>query len=111
MINIYQIKPSDEDIVKANAQGFAAAVKVEVKAKLMFGSKGWDKTFFKLFDKVCAADTDDLEEAFELTNVWAETWKITRFTTLSSTSVGDIFEKDGKFFMVDSFGFSEVEVA
>jgi hypothetical protein len=33
---------------------------------------------------------------------------VDKFGRMSSTSVGDIFARDGRFFMVNSFGFEEL---
>lgn len=83
---------------------------IEAKRELMFGSEGFTPDMLRHFTAVAKVATDDLEEAFELTNLWNDESKVTRLERMSSTSVGDIFSKDGRYFMVDSFGFEELRL-
>lgn len=107
MIIIHQIQMSNAQVDAFNAGASVPAI--EAKRKLIFsGSKNFTHDMFKYFTEVAKVDTDDLEEAFELTNLWNDESKVTRFTRMSSSSVGDIFQKGDRYFMVDTFGFQEI---
>jgi hypothetical protein len=108
MITIYQIQPTNSQIDAFNAG--QSVPSIEAKRKLMFGSKDFTPDMLQYFTEVAKVDTDDLEMAFELTNLWNDESKVTRLERMSSTSVGDIFMKDGRYFMVDSFGFEELRL-
>lgn len=65
------------------------------------------------FRKVAEVDTDDLEEAFRLTNSefahWSENEGVTAFDKMAaSTSPGDAMVANGKLYMVDRYRFSEL---
>jgi hypothetical protein len=108
MITIYQIRPTDEQINAFNAG--QSVPSIETKRALMFGSNEFTPDMLQYFTAGAKIDTTDLEIAFELTNRWNDPEKVTRFERMSSTSVGDIFMKDGRYFMVDSFGFKELRL-
>jgi len=91
-----------------------------------FGSESMQDAFFtEYFSKVCVVDTDDLEECFHIMNRWSpeDEERVSEFgwiegyrtdgsyyklRDLHSLSVGDIIERDGKFFMVEPAGFCEL---
>lgn len=69
----------------------------------------------RLLRKVATVDTDSLEEAFRLTNNIDHSWTKNKEVTaiepkLRSSSVGDVFEKGDKIFMIASCGFNEIKV-
>ena len=97
MITIFQI----------NTQIGQAAI--EAKCKLMFGSEDFTPDMLQYFTAVADVHTNDLEEAFEATNIQTDI-VVDRFGKMHSTSVGDIFAKDGRFFMVDNVGFEELRL-
>lgn len=82
----------------------------EAKGELMLrGSKAWKPEMKGLFTLVATIDVDTAEQAFELTNLWNDDSKVIWKGKCHSLSVGDVVEfEDGKWFMVDPFGFSEV---
>jgi hypothetical protein len=99
MITIYKICLTNTDIVdRENPKRVA-------KLALMGG--GFDKfkqEFIKLFEATYQVDTDDLEYAFEATNLW-EGYDVKRLKYGSgSSTVGDIFVKDGNCYFCDNFG-------
>jgi hypothetical protein len=108
MITIYQISFTNSQIDSFN-EGQSVA-QIEAKRKLMFGSKGFTPDMLRFFKPVANVHTNDLEKAFEVTNLWNEPEMVDRFSRMSSTSVGDIFAKDGRFYMVDTFGFEELRL-
>lgn len=103
MITIYQIKMTNAQIDAFNAG--RSVPSMEAKRTLMFGASKFTPDMLQYFTEVARVNTDDLEEAFELTNLWEDTSKVQKFTQMSSTSVGDIFLKGDAFYMVDNFGF------
>ena len=113
MITIHQIRLTDEQIDMINAKGHDSVPAQKAKLDVMFGAKGFKKENFQYYTPVYEVKTDDLEKAFDLTNVWQDrsSVRIISGTRGYSSSVGDIFETNGKFYMVDTFGFEEVEVA
>jgi hypothetical protein len=108
MITIYQIRLTNEEINKANAEGFRAVPKVEAKTWMGIGARKWMADYAKYYEPVCEVDTDDLEVAFEATNLWEMPELTKRLGRCSSSSVGDIFVKDGDCYIVDSFGFKQL---
>jgi hypothetical protein len=108
MITIYQIQATSQQVDNFNA-GQSVPL-IEAKRNLMFGSKGFNPSMLQYFTEVATIDTDDLEEAFELTNLWNDESKVNRKARMSSTSVGDIFGMNGRYYMVDTFGFKELKL-
>jgi hypothetical protein len=108
MITVYQIELSDSDIMRANAQGFDSTPAVAAKTRMMIGASKWKEEYVQFYNAAYEVDTNDLDEAFEITNLWNEDHKVTRLRRGSSSSVGDIFVKDGNCYIVDNFGFVNV---
>jgi hypothetical protein len=108
MITIYQIELTDTDIIRANTQGFDAEPTVAAKTRMMMGAGKWNEEYASMYKATYEVDTDNLDEAFEITNLWNEDYKVTRLRRGSSSSVGDIFVKDGNCYIVDNFGFANV---
>lgn len=103
MIAIYQILLSDSDIDRVNAEGFAAVPSAHARASLMLGFKRWKPEYATFFTKVYEVDTDDLDQAFESTNLWND-HLVTRVRRGSSMSVGDIAVMDGNCYFCDNYG-------
>ena len=66
-------------------------------------------------EKVAEIASNDLDNAFELTNHidhdWTENEGVTPLVSKPrSTSVGDVMEIEGKFLLVDSYGFKEIKI-
>jgi hypothetical protein len=110
MITIYQIQMTNAQIDAFNAGQSVPAI--EAKRKLMFGSSKFTPDMLKYFTPVYEVETDDLEHAFELTNLWNNGHLVRALpgTRGHSGSVGDVFRKGDRFFMVDSFGFEELRL-
>lgn len=107
MIKIYQIRPSDSDINAANIYGFENVERVDAKYNMMLGARKWKDDYARLYTPMYEVDTDDLDQAFESTNLWEDNL-VRRLNRGSSSSVGDIFVKDGVCHIVDSFGFKNI---
>lgn len=77
----------------------------------LFGSKRWDDAYWNCYTPVATVYTDDLEESFEVMNLWNRPEMVERHVpTMYSMSVGDIVKRDGQFYMVDPIGFTPVTV-
>lgn len=105
MITIFQIPLTDEQVDAYNAG--QAVPSLDAKRKLMFGPKGFNPSMLKYFRAVAEVHTDDLEKAFGATNIPTGII-VDKIWQMSSSSVGDIFEKDDRYYMVDKFGFKEL---
>jgi len=109
MITIYQIQLTDEQIDRVNAYGHDSVPAQKARMNVMFGAKNFQHSDFQYYTPTMSVNTDDLEEAFELTNLWNDKTRVNRFgLRQSSSSVGDIFRKGDQFYMVDSFGFTRL---
>ncbi len=74
------------------------------------GSAKWEPAMFAYFSPVCEMDASDLEEVFNLGNIGPEE-KITRLDRMHSVSVGDIIQNPtGEFYMVDDYGFKQIQI-
>jgi hypothetical protein len=107
MITIYQIPLSNVDINLANTEGFESVPRVAARYDMQLGARKWKNEYATHYEATYEVDTDDLEEAFEATNLW-EGPAVKRLQRGSSSSVGNIFVKDGDCFIVDNFGFANV---
>lgn len=107
MITVFQIQLTDEQINEVNEKGHESVPAQRAKLNVMFGADKFRYGDLKYYKETMQVDTDDLEEAFALTNLWNEPDRVARVgNAQSSTSVGDIFRKGDRYYMVDSFGFS-----
>jgi hypothetical protein len=107
MITIYQIHLSDEDILAVNARGWDAVPKASARASMQIGFGKFKEEHLKFYEATYEVDTDDLEEAFEATNLWGG-YSVKRLTRGSSTSVGDIAVKDSNCYFCDTFGWVNI---
>lgn len=102
MIKVYQIQLTDAEINAINRGDHTE------KTKAYF-DRMFDETFkvenLKYYTHVANVHTNDMEEAFELMNLWEDESKVEKLGRCSSMSVGDVLEVDGKFHRCASFGF------
>lgn len=109
MITIYQIQSSISDVDNYNAGKEVKAI--DARRKLIFGADKFETSMLEYFDVAFEVDTDDLEKAFELTNLFNDQTKIDVIgDNPTSSSVGDIFRMNERFYMVDNFGFKELRL-
>jgi len=111
MIKIYQIQLTDEQIDLINTWGHNSvpAQKAKLDASILGKFKAEN---FKFYTEAYHVYSDDLEEAFEATNLWNKQEIVDVIGDRGySSSTGDIFEKNGEFFLCANFGFNQVEVA
>lgn len=106
MIKVYQIQLTDAEINLVNR-----GEKTE-RTKAYF-DRSFERTFkasnFEYYDHVANVATDDMEEAFELLNLWNDATKVEKLGPCSSMSVGDILDVDGTLFRCASMGFDEIK--
>lgn len=109
MITVYQIQYSAGDAARYNEGCEVKAI--EARRKLMFGADQFDPSMLQYYNEAFAVYVDDLEKAFELTNLFNDQTKIDVLgDNPTSTSVGDIFRMNERFYMVDNFGFKELRL-
>lgn len=108
MITIFQIHPTNTQIDAYNAGTSVPALEAKIKLSIR-GSKNFTPDMLQYYKAVADVHTNDLEKAFEATNIPTDI-KVDRFCKMHSASVGDIFARDGRFFMVDPFGFNELRL-
>ena len=106
MINVYQIQLTDAEIAAVNNGETSDRIKA-------YFDRSFERTFkaenFQYYTHVANVDTNDMEEAFALMNLWEDESKVEKLGPCSSMSVGDILDVDGKLFHCASFGFDEIK--
>lgn len=107
MIKVYQIQLTDAEINAINSGETSDRIKA-------YFDRGFEGTFkaenFQYYTHVANVDTNDMEEAFELMNLWEDESKVEKLGPCSSMSVGDILElEDGSKYRCASFGFTQLE--
>ena len=106
MIKVYQIQLTDAEINAINS----GETSDRIKAYFGRSSDGNFKAEnFQYYTHVANVDTNDMEEAFELMNLWEDESKIEKLGRCSSMSVGDILEYNGQLYRCASFGFTQLE--
>jgi hypothetical protein len=107
MITIYQIRLTDEDITRINSGHEVPAFTVRNRMMLGFDKSKFCEDYIQYYTPVYQVDTDNLDYAYEATNLW-EGYDVRRLARGASSSVGDIFVRDNVCYIVDNFGFVEV---
>ena len=107
MIKVYQIQLTDAEVDAINRdESFP-------KAKAFF-DRSFDRLFkaenFQYYTHVANVDTNDMEEAYALMNLWNDESKVERLGPCSSMSVGDILVIEcGWTYRCASMGFDKIE--
>lgn len=107
MIKVYQIRLTDAEVDAINRdESFP-------KAKAFF-DRSFDRTFkaenLQYYTHVANVDTNDMEEAYSLMNLWNDESKVERLGPCSSMSVGDILVIEcGWVYRCASMGFDKIE--
>jgi hypothetical protein len=106
MIKVYQIQLTDAEIAAVNNGETSDRIKA-------YFDRSFDGSFkaenFQYYTHVANVDTNDMEKAFELMNLWERPELVDKLAPCSSMSVGDILDVDGKLFRCASFGFAQLE--
>lgn len=106
MIKVFQIQLTDEEINIINSDGeYTPRIKAYFSREF---ARTFDPANFQYYNHVANLECDDLDEAFELMNLWENESLIERLGRCSSMSVGDILERDGGRYRVASFGFERI---
>jgi hypothetical protein len=104
MITIYQIRRVD---------AFSSTEKKNAKYDMMLGANKWQPEFAQFYTEQYRVDTNDLDAAFEATNLWGEknlaSVERVGHQPSPSSSVGDIFVSEKGTFIVDNCGFKQIE--
>lgn len=109
MITIYQIKLTDDQILAVNAGRTVEAFTVMNRMMLGFNESKFSEDYLRHYTKGWEIDTNDLDEAFDVSNGMGDCYKGTRIGRPRSGSVGDIFvNNEGDCFICDNFGFVAV---
>ena len=109
MITIYQVRLTDDQIVAVNAGRNVEAFTVMNRMMLGFDKSKFCEDYLKHYTKSWEIDTDNLDEAFEVSNGMGDMYKGKRIGRPRSGSVGDIFmDEEGDCFICDTFGFVAV---
>lgn len=110
MIKIHQIQLTKNQVDAVNAGLHVVAF--DAKNTLsVFGMPSQFKTewFNDFYDVAFEVDTDDLNKAFEWTNLWNNQAAVDVIGDRNhSSSVGDVFELNGEFFLCAAFGFEQL---
>lgn len=105
MIKVYQIQLTDAEVAAVNNGETSDRIKA-------YFDRSFERTFkaenFQYYTHVANVDTNDMEEAFELMNLWEDESKVEKLGPCSSMSVGDILDVDGTLFRCASFGFEAI---
>lgn len=104
MIKVYQIQLTDLEITIANSGSTSPRLKA-------YFDRSFDSTFkaenFQHYTHVANVNTDNMDDAFGLMNMWDEPQLVEKLGPCSSMSVGDILElEDGSRYRCASFGFT-----
>jgi hypothetical protein len=106
MIKVYQIQLTDAEIAAVNNGETSPRIKA-------YFDRSFEGTFkaenFQYYDHVANVETDNMDDAFGLMNLWDDVSKVEKLGPCSSMSVGDILDVDGKLFRCASFGFDPIE--
>jgi len=107
MIKIHQIQLSNNQIDAVNAGEVVPSFNAKMAAQ--FGK--FKSSLFEFYTEAYLVESNDLEKAFEWTNLWNNQKCVDVLGDHGhSSSVGDLFELDGEFFVCADAGFKKVEV-
>lgn len=105
-MTVYQIPIDRADF--DDVDSFANKVSFAVKLR---GSRSWNEAYWRMYAPVATVYTDDLDEAFEIMNLWNAPERVEKHRPTHSLSVGDIVKRGDEFWMVDPFGFTRITVS
>jgi len=107
MIKVYQIQLTDAEIAAVNNGETSDRIKA-------YFDRSFERTFkaenLQYYTHVANVDTNDMEEAYALMNLWNDESKVERLGPCSSMSVGDILVIEcGWTYRCASMGFDKIE--
>lgn len=106
MIKVYQIQLTDAEINAIHNGETSDRIKA-------YFDRSFDGTFkaenIQYYNHVANVDTNDMEEAFALMNLWEDESRVEKLGPCSSMSVGDILVIEcGWSYRCASFGFDKI---
>ena len=106
MIKVYQIQLTDAEIAAVNNGETSDRIKA-------YFDRSFERTFkaenIQYYTHVANVDTNDMEEAYELMNLWEDESKVEKLGPCSSMSVGDILVIEcGWAYRCASMGFEKI---
>lgn len=106
MIKVYQIQLTDAEIAAVNNGETSDRIKA-------YFDRSFEGTFkaenIQHYTHVANVDTNDMEEAYKLMNLWEDESKVEKLGPCSSMSVGDILVLEcGWIYRCASFGFDKI---
>ena len=110
MINIYQVNLSDQDVeeIRYGINSGSDLPIFDATRSLMCGK--FDNKFLEFFERAYEVTTDCLDEAYEITNLWNKQELVDVIgDRCTSASVGNLFERDGDFYLCKDVGFELME--
>lgn len=117
MFKVYQIQPDRALYDIVNEEGWGALDRypelapIKAQQALRFeGSESFEPWMLFHYTHVADVNTDNLEDAFTMLNLWYDPDSVHRITEkMASLSVGDLLvDEDNRMFMVDPVGFVEI---
>ena len=107
MIKVYQIQLTDAEIAAVNNGETSDRIKA-------YFDRSFERTFkaenLQYYTHVANVDTNDMEEAYALMNLWYAESQVERLGPCSSMSVGDILVIEcGWTYRCASMGFDKIE--
>lgn len=113
---IYQVILTGQEIDQLNDNGREWALENLPRYRTYldtasFGAARYQPEQFTHYNQVAEVEASDLDEVFEITNLWHKPDQIITKNRMRSTSVGDIIlnTETGEYFMVDMFGFTQID--
>lgn len=108
MITIYQIKKEIFNKLNGNNELFLQYA--DVKHRASFRPETFTAEDFTYYEPVYEVDVNDLEKAYEETNIWRSPPLVKKYRKGTSTSTGDIFKMNGEYYAVAYEGFNKINI-
>lgn len=108
MITIYQIKREIFNKLNGNNELFLQYADVTHRAN--FRPETFTAQDFTWYEPVYEVDVDDLEKAYEVTNLWQNPELVKRHSKGTSSSTSDIFVMNGEYYAVANCGFNKLNI-
>ena len=107
--NVSRFSPIINDLGWSEAAKTYPAVKAHLEIGFN-GSGAFTPDMFKEYTEVAEVEARDLEDVFSIMNLWNSPEAVTKLAPMHSLSVGDIVADGNEYFMVDSIGFTKVNI-
>lgn len=110
MFNVLQIELTDALYNEINADG-GTGPKAVARSAAIINADVERAAALMMYAHVADVNTDDMDDAFEVMNLWNDEDKVTRHGQVHSLSVGDILVKPGTFdaYVVAPVGFKKLD--